>query len=41
MSNAPVFRLTRPEEAARVIDFINTHFDYKLPHINLPDYFDY
>ena len=41
MSSAPTFRLTRPEEAQRVIDFINAHFDYKLPHINLPDYFDY
>lgn len=37
----PVFRLARPEEAGRVQEFVNRHFDWKLPLINLPEYFDY
>ena len=35
----PVFRLARPEEKNLVIDFVNEHFDWKLPLINLPEYF--
>lgn len=34
-------RLARPEEAERVQSFINEHFDWKLPVINLPEYFDF
>ena len=37
----PVLRLARLDEGKRVIDFVNQYFDYKLPHINLPEYFDY
>lgn len=37
----PVFRLARPEEAERVRGFVNTNFDWKLPLVNLPEYFDY
>lgn len=40
-STAPVLRLARPEEAGRVRDFINANFDWKLPLVNLPEYFDY
>lgn len=36
-----VFRLARPEEAGRVRDFVNASFDWKLPLVNLPEYFDY
>ena len=36
----PVLRLARLDEGKRVIDFVNQYFDYKLPHINLPEYFD-
>ncbi len=37
----PVFRLAAPGEAGRVREFINAHFDWKLPLVNLPEYFDY
>ena len=37
----PVLRLARLDEGKRVIDFVNQYFDYKLPHINLPEYFNY
>ena len=37
----PVFRLARPEEAGRVREFVNANFDWKLPLVNLPEYFDY
>ncbi len=37
----PVFRLAGPQEAERVRAFINAHFDWKLPLVNLPEYFDY
>lgn len=35
------FRLARPGEEARVVDFINQHFDWKLPLINRQEYFDF
>lgn len=35
------FRLARPEEAGRVIDFINSHFDIRLALVNLPEFFDH
>lgn len=35
------FRLSRPDEADRVRAFINNNFDWKLPLINIPEYFDY
>lgn len=40
-AGGPVFRLARPEEAGRVLEFVNRHFDWKLPLVNLPEYFDY
>ncbi len=36
-----VCRLAHPGEEARVVDFINQHFDLKLPLINRQEYFDF
>ena len=36
-----VFRLARPEEAERVIDFINENFDWKLPLVNRREFFEF
>ena len=36
-----VFRLAQPQEAQTIIDFVNTHFDWKLPLINRREYFDF
>ena len=41
MSDSLTLRLARPEEADRVIAFINENFDWKLPLVNLPEYFDF
>ena len=38
---APVFRLAREEERDLVINFINENFDWRLPLINRPEYFDF
>ena len=37
--SAPVLRLAHPDEAQRVVDFINANFDWKLPLINREEYF--
>ncbi|MDD4850368.1 MAG: hypothetical protein PHO10_06675 [Gemmiger sp.] len=34
-----VFRLARPGEEGRIVDFINEHFDMRLPLINRPEFF--
>ena len=34
-------RHARADERERVIAFINDHFDWKLPLVNLPEYFTY
>lgn len=36
-----VMRCAHPDERTRVIDFINENFDWKLPLVNLPEYFEY
>ena len=41
MSGGPSFRLAKPEEAGRVVEFINLHFDWKLPVVNRPEFFDF
>lgn len=41
MSDSLTLRLARPEEAERVIGFINENFDWKLPLVNLPEYFNF
>ena len=41
MSDSLTLRLARPEEADRVIAFINENFDWKLPLVNLPEYFNF
>ena len=42
MSKSPVHcRLARPGEEEEIIRFVNRHFDWKLPLINLPEYFQY
>ena len=35
------FRLTRPDEAQRVVEFVNRYFDWKLPLINRPEFFNF
>ena len=37
----PVFRLARPGEGPAIVDFINAHFDMRLPLINRPELYDY
>ncbi len=37
----PVLRLARPDEADRVVGFVNKNFDRALPLVNIPEYFDY
>lgn len=34
-----VFRLARPGEEGRIVDFINAHFDMRLPLLNRPEFF--
>lgn len=34
-----VFRLARPEEQQRVLDFVNANFDWRLPLVNRPEWF--
>lgn len=34
-------RLARPDEAGRVVEFVNRHFDWKLPLVNRSEYFDF
>lgn len=41
MSGSLTLRLARPEEAGRVVEFINANFDWKLPLVNLPEYFSF
>lgn len=36
-----VMRCARADERTRIIDFINENFDWKLPLVNLPEYFTY
>ena len=40
-TNAVQCRLARPGEEEEIIRFVNRHFDWKLPLVNLPEYFDY
>lgn len=35
------FRLAHPHEADRIKEFVNQHFDWKLPLINRPEWFDH
>lgn len=35
------FRLALPGEEAQVVDFVNRNFDWKLPLVNRPEYFDF
>ena len=37
----PVFRLARPGEGPAIVNFINTHFDMRLPLINRPELYDF
>lgn len=39
--SAPVLRLAHPDEAQRVVDFINANFDWKLPLVNREEYFSF
>ena len=39
--SAPVLRLARPDEAEKVVAFVNDHFDWKLPLVNRAEYFDF
>lgn len=41
MSGSLSFRLARPEEAGRILEFANRNFDWKLPVVNRPEYFDF
>lgn len=35
------FRLAQPGEETRIIEFVNRYFDWKLPLVNRPEYFDF
>ena len=35
--SAVEFRLARPEEKQRVLDFVNANFDWRLPLVNRPE----
>ena len=37
--SAVEFRLARPEEKQRVLDFVNANFDWRLPLVNRPEWF--
>lgn len=37
----PVFRLARPGEGAAIVDFINAHFDMRLPLLDRPELYQY
>ena len=37
--SAVEFRLARPEEKQRVLDFVNANFDWQLPLVNRPEWF--
>lgn len=39
--SAPVLRLAAPDEAGRVVEFVNANFDWKLPLVNRREYFDF
>ena len=39
--SAPVLRLARPDEAQKVVDFINANFDWRLPLVNREEYFNF
>ena len=39
--SAPVLRLAAPDEAKRVVDFVNANFDWRLPLINREEYFNF
>lgn len=41
MSTSLTLRLAHPDEADRLIEFINANFDWKLPLVNLPEYFSF
>ena len=41
MSSSLTFRLAHSDEAQRIIQFINENFDWKLPLVNLPEYFSF
>lgn len=41
MSDSLTLRLARPDEVDRVIGFINENFDWRLPLVNLPEYFNF
>jgi hypothetical protein len=38
---APAFRLAEYAERERILDFINAHFDWKLPLVNRPEWFSH
>ena len=40
-SERPVYRLAAWDEQQRVVDFVNAHFDWKLPLINRSEWFRY
>ena len=39
--SAPVLRLAAPDEAKRVVGFVNANFDWRLPLINREEYFNF
>ena len=39
--SAAEFRLARPEEKQRVLDFVNANFDWRLPLVNRPEWFHF
>lgn len=39
MPDTPILRLARPGEDAAIRDFINSHFDMRLPLLNLPAFY--
>lgn len=39
--SSPCFRLAQPQEATAIVEFVNTHFDWKLPLVNRREYFQY
>lgn len=41
MSGGLSFRLARPDEAGRVVEFVNRNFDWELPVVNRPEFFDF
>ena len=40
-TSAPTFRLAEYAERQKIIDFVNANFDWRLPLINRPEWFEY